>query len=711
MNSDGQKQFLKYLICILLAGITFAAFAYVADCSFIVFDDGNYVVNNPSIQHGFSWDAIKWAFQAFDSSNWHPLTWLSLMLDFQLYDLNPGGYHLTNLAFHIANTLLLFLLLQKLTAKLWPSAFVALLFGIHPMHVESVAWISERKDVLSAFFFLLTLFAYARYVELANAKHRLAWWLYGLALMLFAFGLMAKPMLVTLPFILLLLDFWPLQRFNALAASKPREDGSTFQRLLVEKIPFLLLVVFSCWLTFLAQNQGGAVRPQTELSMVHRLTHIPVSYAWYLLKLVWPANLSIYNELRLENFGLDVVFSLLLLFMLTAFALVCARKYPFFLFGWFWFLGMLVPVIGLVQVGSQAYADRYTYLPYIGLFIILAWGIPELMERAAGLPPRLRQSLLWGGSLLMAAACFYQTVKEVHFWKNSVTLFARAVAVDPKNETAWTLLGAGYADQRNDRKAMDCINHALDLGGNFYLAWQYKGFLLARMKDYAQAENAYQMALQGTQSKEIRVDIYNGLGHVAMDADDYDGAISAFQSSLELSPDQSMIQTRLGQCLLQNQLPEQAAVAFQNAIDLQPANAEAQLGLGMLLANNGRDSEAATHYRKAVEVNSNSVMALNNLAWLLATSSDTAVRNGQEAVPLAEHACQLTHYQKAMVIGTLAAAYAEAGRFDDATAAAQKAHDVALAQSQKDIAAHNLELQKLYKSHKPFHMNPPNPSP
>ncbi|MGH7978042.1 MAG: hypothetical protein ACREE6_01605, partial [Limisphaerales bacterium] len=405
---NDQKPLIKYLICLLLAAITIAAFAGVDHCSFIVFDDGNYVVNHAAIQHGFSWKSLKWAFSSFDSSNWHPLTWLSLMADYQFFGLNPAGYHLINLTFHVANTVLLFLLLEHLTRRTWAPAFVALLFGIHPMHVESVAWISERKDVLCSFFFLLTLMAYVRYVETQSAApsgprasasgpgvgdtQRIAvrpWMLYALTLFLFVLGLMSKPMVVTLPFVLLLLDLWPLQRFDTLAVPASARTARmpvplilrrTVLPLIIEKIPFFVLSALSCYLTYLAQRNGGAIREATEYPVLLHLNHACISYAWYILKLFWPVHLSIYYQLWTGRFGLDVLCSLVALVVITALAVRHFRKYPYFLFGWLWFLGMLVPVIGLVQVGSQAYADRYTYLPYIGLFIIIAWGIPDLLK-------------------------------------------------------------------------------------------------------------------------------------------------------------------------------------------------------------------------------------------------------------------------------------------------------------------------------------------
>ncbi len=823
MAPNGQKPLIKYLICLLLAGITLAAFAGVANAGFIVLDDGNYVVNHPAIQYGFSWKSLKWAFSSFDSENWHPLIWLSLMLDYQAFGLNPTGYHLINLTFHVANTVLLFLLLEHLTARSWPSAFVALLFGIHPMHVESVAWVSERKDVLSAFFFLLTLITYIQYVVAGRMGTQLAdgrigegksvsadkrskidsrstavpsplasdgrgegrgevrvrgkvnsdhshppassaarrWLLYMLTLFLFALGLMSKPMLVTLPFVLLLLDFWPLKRFALTRNTAPkqgkgrpgapkRESGSTLlsrrswakadQRLVVEKIPFFILMAFCCYITYLAQKSGGAVRQATEYSILQRLCHVPISYAWYILKFLWPVSLSIYYELHPVRFGVELIMASLLFIILTWFALANFRKYPYFLFGWLWFLGMMVPVIGIVQVGSQAYADRYAYLPYIGLFIILAWGVPDLLAkvgrahcavRAApsgatsvvgrspvpprGIPPGLRAvaaplaksavpPILCVGAVIVAIACFIRTVQEVGYWKDGVKLFERAVALDPKNETALTFLGAEYSDRHDDAKALDCMKRALAMSEKANLAWQYVGFIRTREGDYDHAADAYQNALNYTQSSRTRMDIYNNLGQAYKMATNFNGAISAYQSSLAISSDQPVIQTALGECFLESKQPDRAAEAYQAAVDLDPNNVEAQSGLGMSLASAGRDAEALGHFRAAVQADTNSVMGLNNLAWTLAVDAVSSLRDGPAAVSLAERACQLTHYQDAQSIGTLAAAYAEVGRFDDAIATARRAHDVALAHGERDTADRNAQLLKLYEVHKPYHM-------
>ena len=307
------------------------------------------------------------------------------MLDFRSYGLDPTEPHLVNLAFHVTNTILLFLLLYNLTVKLWPSAFVAVLFAIHPMHVESVtAWVSERKDVLSTFLLLLTLLAYGRYVELSVAKKFARWPVYALTLLLFALGLLAKPMLVTLPCILLLLDFWPLCRFQFPLKKQPKP---LLYRLLIEKIPFVLLTAACSWVTFHVQNTTGAVKMATLLSITDRFEHVPIAYAWYVLKLFWPSNLSVYYILRTTISDQDAFWSCFLLFAITVFALWRIKKNPYLLVGWFWFLGTLVPVIGFVQVGNQAYADRYTYIPLHRPFCLFSLGHAGTLRQMAPAPP------------------------------------------------------------------------------------------------------------------------------------------------------------------------------------------------------------------------------------------------------------------------------------------------------------------------------------
>jgi tetratricopeptide (TPR) repeat protein len=697
MNPPSRERLFRYLACLLLAVITCAAYASVSHNLFIALDDQDYVVNNLNIQQGFTWKSIKWAFTAYYASNWHPVTWLSHILDCQLYGLSSAGPHLTNLAFHVTNTVLLFFLGYYLTSRLWPSTFVAMLFGIHPMHVESVAWVSERKDVLSAFFFLLTLLSYARYVELYRAKKSVAWAVYILALLLFALGLMAKPMLVTLPGILLLLDYWPLQRIQWPLHDQPK---SVWRRLLVEKIPFILLTALSCWITYSIQNSTGAVKLGVLDSTTQRINHMPVAYAWYVLKYFWPVNLSVYDRLPYQESEQQIFWGTLLLVAITAFAVWRFRKYPWFFVGWFWFVGMLVPVIGLVQVGNQAYADRYTYLPYIGLFFIIAWGAMELSSKL----PRQQWVLCLFG-LLITVLLFWRTIVETHYWESGLSLFNRSIEVDPKDEMAWMLAGLEYQHQGNYDKVIDYLTHATVLNNQFNLAWYNLGRAYALKKDYSNAINAYESAAACAWYDGDKVNIYNSLGDACTATGQFNEAIANYQDSLQINPGQPYVQSKLAQALINNNQSDQAIDAYQNAISLNPNYLEAQLGLAMLLDSTGHDAEAIPHYRKVIELDTNVLAALNNLAWIMATDSDPRLRDGKGAVPLALHACERTDYQEAFLIGTLAAAYAEAGQFDQAAAMAQKARDVALAHGQKGIADSNAQLLQLYKSGKAFHID------
>jgi len=608
------------------------------------------------------------------------------MLDCQLYGLDPAGHHLTSLAFHIANTLLLFLLLQHLTARLWPSAFVALLFGIHPMHVESVAWVAERKDVLGAFFFLLTLLAYARYVKLAENHSGRCWPVYGLTLLLFALGLMAKPMLVTLPCVLCLLDYWPLRRFQLPLKS---QSAAVFGRLAIEKAPFLVLTAISCVMTILAQSQMHAVISTADFPLGARLAHVPVAWAWYVGKLFWPADLSIYY-LSYAPHPSVVVGALVLVAMLTWLAVWRVRKEPWLIVGWLWFLVMLLPVSGLIQVGRQAHANRYTYLPYIGLLIMLVWGIVPLLVKW-----RYHKPVLLAGALLATTACFKLTVDQVHLWKNAQTLFERAVALDENDYFTWEALGSVFMNQGNLDKAMDCLNRATVINPTFDRSWNRLGNVLCLKGEFDEAQRAYQMALLYAPDKS---EDYYDLGVLFLATGHRAAATTNFQNAVQLASDRPGMYLRSGQAFALYHQNDQAIVQFQNALRLQPDDAGAELDLAMILADNRQIADALPHYRRALELVPDSVAALNNLAWLLATTSDPRLRDGGEAVHLAEHACQLTRYQKPFLVGTLAAAYAEAGRFNEAVTTAQRAHDLALAQGQKEVAAKNEQLLELYKS-------------
>lgn len=457
MNSAKASRQSLYLILFLLVAAMSFAYWNIDKCEFITFDDYQYVSNNYHITSGFSKKNILWSFTSFYAANWHPLTWFSHTLDCELYGLKPAGHHLTNLVFHLLNTLFLFLLLRGATGAVWRSALVAALFGLHPLHVESVAWVSERKDVLSTFFMMLTLLFYASF---SIRRRRLYY--FG-AVIAFAFGLMAKPMLVTLPFVLLLLDFWPL-RLHPLPAEPDLTPGNTILKkdllfLLADKIPFFCLAAASCVITVLAQHGGEAIGKTDSLSLLSGLANSVISYVSYIGKMFWPVNLSFFYPFPVVMPSLwNLLFSCIILISLTGVALTVAKRMPYVIMGWLWFLGTLVPVIGIVPVGSQAMADRYTYIPLIGLFIVIAWLLRDIASRSS-----IVKVIVVTGSLVVLCCATYQTRKQVDYWQNDVTLGDHGLAVSKANYFAYNIKGNYLLSHHSDHEAFRCFAASLAL--------------------------------------------------------------------------------------------------------------------------------------------------------------------------------------------------------------------------------------------------------
>jgi protein O-mannosyl-transferase len=481
----------KLLIALLLALMTAGVYLPVGHFDFTNYDDTDYVTYNPMVQRGINRESLRWAFTSNHASNWHPLTWISHMADCDLYGLKPGGHHLTNLLFHVANAVLLFLVLEAMTGGLWRSALVAALFAWHPLHVESVAWVSERKDVLSTFFWLLTMGAYATYAksEMQNVKCKVY---YVLALLCFTLGLLSKPMVVTLPFVLLLLDFWPLRRITDL-------KNGPWIALLLEKIPFFALAAFDCVATVWAQKAANSVVATAALPISDRIANALVSYVLYLWKTVWPANLAVpYSYSRMwtlrEAAGAGALLALVTMIV------VCRRKtQPFLAVGWFWFLGTLVPVIGLVQVGIQFMADRYTYVPLIGIFIMVAWSIPA--SWATWPRPGL---VLTTAICAILAILLMATSVQVSYWRNSITLFAHTTEVTRDNILAEYDLAEALARAGDDADAITHYQKALAIRPNPVEA-QYNsqpqahfnlGLIYRNHQQWADAEAQFRACLQ-----------------------------------------------------------------------------------------------------------------------------------------------------------------------------------------------------------------------
>jgi len=458
---DILTKYRSFWICLALTLATAAVFYQVYTHDFINYDDPAYVYENPNIQAGITPKTIKWAFTAGYAANWHPLTWLSHMLDWQLFGPNPAGHHLANLIFHIANTLLLFVVLKQMTQKFWPSVFVAALFALHPLHVESVAWVSERKDVLSTFFWMLTMWAYVRFVSRPKVAR------YLLVVVFFALGLMAKPMLVTLPFVLLLLDYWPLARIP-LRQKKKQVDNrlrrQIFYRLIWEKVPFFVLSAASSAVTLFVQRSGKAMIPFTAFSLRGRLFNAVISYVEYMGKMVWPSRLAVFYPHPSRDMSLFfAVISAVLLLAVTILILRFAENHRYLVTGWFWYLGTLVPVIGFVQVGLQAIADRYTYVPLTGLFIIIAWGLPDLLAKW-----RYKKIVLLSSAMLVVLAVSMCTYFQLRYWRNTAILLQHTIDVTKDNfvainNLAWSLAVSPEITEHNPDKAIRLARHACEL--------------------------------------------------------------------------------------------------------------------------------------------------------------------------------------------------------------------------------------------------------
>jgi protein O-mannosyl-transferase len=618
------------LACLILGLGTVWLYAPVVGFDFINLDDTLYVVNNFHVNNGLNLKELPWYFQAGHAGNWHPLTWISHALDCQFFGLKPGGPHFINSAIHAINSVLVFIFLSRASGAFWRSFVVAALFAWHPLHVESVAWISERKDVLSTLFWMLSLLAWLRYVK--NRQSTSSRFDYVGALLLFTCGLMSKPMVVTLPFVLLLLDWWPLNRlrFGGAGAPSPADSSSpetsSLASLIVEKIPFFVLSLGCCLLTVIAQRRGAAVSSLSDLPFQYRVVNAVVSSFRYLEKIVWPVNLSIIYPFSISWPAWEVAAAIITLLAIIVFAVWQALRRGYLPTGWFWFLGTLVPVIGLVQVGLQSMADRYTYIPSIGIFIVVCWGAYDLVKNW-----RYHQLCLSLGTVGVLAACIATSSRQIQCWKNSGTLFAHAIAVTKDNYYARVNL-ASYLTSIGQAKA----------------------------------------------------------------------AVNQAEEAVRINPNDPTTHAALGQALLAEGKPGPAADELRKALAIQYIPGDA-VQLAMALAQEGKTSDAIAQYRKVLETNPNQPDALNNLAWILAASSQPEFRNGPEAVQLAERACAVTHDRQPLMIGTLADAYAEAGRFDDAVAAAQRAHDVAVGQDKTTVAARNLELLEEYRSHRAYH--------
>jgi protein O-mannosyl-transferase len=713
-----------WLICIALAGITLAVFGRTVSFGFVNYDDNFYVYEAPAVMNGLTPDGMARAFTQGSLANWDPLTTLSHALDYQIYGLNAGGHHLTNVLLHMASVVLLFLALRKLTGATWRSALVAALFAIHPLRAESVAWVTERKDVLSGLFFMLTLGAYARYVEGPPKLSR-----YLAVVACFVMGLMSKAMLVTMPAVLLVLDYWPLGRCPR---SGDETAGASWTRLLAEKIPLFALSAAAGVVNILTQKSSGAISTLASCPMGLRLENAVVSVATYLWQMFCPVRLAALYPFPLGGLpaGLVVV-SILVVAGISAAVISCRRARPYLLAGWLWYLVMLLPVIGLIQAGSQAHADRYTYLPQIGLYFALAWtagswlaGRPHCLPLAGGLA---------GAVIAVLAVCAFN---QASYWRDSETLWRHDLACAADSALARNDLGLAIMNEGRRREAMDEFRKALALQPDYFEAHNNLGLALVGGGQIEDAMGEFRKAIQ---AQPDRASAHNNLGSALLDSGQVDQALAEFQVAIKLSPDYAQAHNNLSRVLVRMGRLDEAIAELQTTLKLQPGLADSHFNLGNAFMLEHRAAEAMEQYQMAVKLDPNLVAArydlaillwrqgqldeaiaqfnaclavqpnfsqarraLELIAWNMATSPNDSARDGGKALALAQ---QLSNHPGAPTpteLATLAAAYAELGQYTKAALTVGQAKELAGAQTNLDLVAALQQQAETYQSGRPF---------
>jgi tetratricopeptide (TPR) repeat protein len=640
----------KYLIMILLVAFSLIAFGRIAGNDFVNHDDPRLITTHSMVTSGFNADSIKWALTNASEEYWHPLTSLSLILDWQLFGENASGHHLVSLFWHIGAVLLLFLFLNKTTKQIWPSAFAAALFALHPLRVESVAWASERKDVLSLFFSMATLYAYAFYVQDRKISK------YLLCILMFVFALMSKPMVVTLPCVLLLLDYWPLRRWPNVPmtpiaatsnASKPSKKGGkkvvagqimipavatsgqqVFKKLLMEKVPFFLLSMISSIFLIIGLRSAGALHTLEELLLSDRIINSVVSYAVYLRKFFWPMDLAVFYPYQSTYPSWQLFGAASVLTGITIAVLFFWKKAPFIFVGWFWYLGTLFPVIGLLQTGIQTKADRYTYLPSIGIGIMLIWGILYLVPKE-----KIRKIVLFPAAVIVSIALTILTWQQCGHWKNSVSLWSHAANVTEDNYFAHNTLGALFLAENKNDEAIVHLQAAIQINPFWDNAYNMLG-----VAQVAQGEKEKAIAHF---LEAIKVNPYNdnaqlNLGISLEEQGKNEEAKSYYHKAMEINPANAGTHYHLASLLMKQGEKKQAEHHYREAVKSNPDYFAARYDLAGILANQGKIGEAIEHFREAARINDSSFQALNNLGVLLEKQQqhEEAIHYYRLAMPL-----------------------------------------------------------------------------
>jgi len=682
------------LVCLFIVIITLAVYWQVRNHSFCNLDDSPYVQHNPHVRNGVTLEGITWAFSFPGYDYWHPLTWVSHMLDCHLYGLVPGMHHQINMILHILNSMLLFLVFKRMTGAIWKSAFVAALFALHPLNVESVAWIAERKNVLSTFFWLLTMLIYSYYSQ------RPRFYKYLMIFFVFALGLMSKPMVATLPFVLLLLDYWPLRRFKLDNKNNQKSIKSGFQwplplRLILEKIPLFALSIVGIYFSSLALQRLGLVISTASVPMKLRIANALVSYSRYMIKMIWPHNLAVYYPYPQTLPLWQVAGSGALLIFISVLVFRKIRSKPYLTVGWLWYIGTLVPAIGLVQAGLwPAIADRFVYVPLIGLFLIIAWGVPDLAVRW-----RHGKKKLAVIAAVILANFMVTTWLQVGYWRNSITLFKRAIDVTENNYIAHHKLGEALEAEDRTAAAVRHYSEALRIKPDFFATHLNLGIILRREGKLNIAIGHFLKVLN---LKPDSVEAHNEMGISLKKQGKFDEAIGHYYEALRIRPDYANAHNNIGVVLALQGNDKAAIYHFSESLRIDSKYSDAYFNLGKIYFHQGKIEDAILNYRETLHFDPDNTQALYNLAWILATHKNKEFRNGKEAVRIAEKLCNITHYSKALALDALAAAYAETGRFDAAVFTARKALELVLQDGSKALAQGLKKRLEVYQAGRPY---------
>jgi len=686
---------------------TLVAYEPIRHNSFVTYDDYSYIVNNPQVTSGLSWQSLGQAFTKPHFFMWHPLTTISHILDYQFFGPNPFGHHLVSVLFHITVVLLLFWIFKNITGTMWTSAFVAAVFALHPVQVESVAWAAERKTVLSGLFWLLTMATYIRYTRQPRLGR------YIVVLLVFGLCIMTKPVVVTLPLALLLLDYWPLLRFatkggpleriggpgppmaGKLRYATPGRQKASLKWLIIEKIPLLAMSAFLSVMTFVAQKQGGVVPTLEKMPLDYRIANMFLSYIRYIGKMLWPSGLAVcYPHPRAVFSDAPVVMCAMLFIVLTVLSIYIGRRRRYVAVGWLWYIGTLVPVIGLVQSGAQAMANRYMYIPMLGLLIIIAWAIKDFIVKR----PRIRIAVAVVGVIALSSLLIL-TRMQVKHWQNTLTLFDYALKVTEDNVLAENSYGCALFEEGRVDEAERHLRNAVRISPVFVDARNNLAKVCLKQGRINEAIEHFNELIR---RNEGTAEMYYNLAVALGMQNKYDDAIKYFVKSLELNPNDPDTHKRMGITLLAAGKPEEAIVHFNESLRMKANQAEVYVNLGKANSQLGKYESAIQNWTRALELKPDSVDALNNIAWLLATFGEVTTENANKAIELAQHACELTGYNDAEFLDTLAAAYAATGKFGDAKATANKALSIAKSSGREDLAGEIAKRKKLYEAGQPY---------